>query len=757
MKERLKIKIFNRDFERSMIVKVERKGKEREERKRIILTALLFFIVTMPFRKFFGLTGLTEVRPASAFSPVFGLMFGVPGALGCALGNPMADYCSGYSLQVCILGFAAQFLYGYFPYLMWYGKRGRQAEESISLGRLCYVLKYIGIMIADSLFMALVLGTILQTLKMGKLISRDTLLLFLNNIVFCLVLGIPIIIFGGLLTARNKRKVLTLNVRFILFFLVLSITSAVLEGISAYKEMQGNAVDAVEQWNRIYIWVSIDFFILCGMAVWFLGYLEKHISIPLEILADIARAYADRQRTEDSGCIDNSEAIEQCNRLTACHGETGHLAKAFKKMMLDVDYYIQDITKITAEKERINTELQVASALQADMLPDPARLFTEHREFSIRARMLPAKEVGGDFYDCFLLDDDNMVFLTADVSGKGVPAALFMVIAKTLIQSQCRNTQSPARAFTQANAELCKNNPNGMFVTAWMGILNVRTGKVTYVNAGHTRTLLRQGESYSYVEGKSGFVLAGMEDTQYVEQELYLNPGDALFLYTDGVTEANDAGGMLYGESRLLHRMNQNPKLEPEETITAVWEDVKAFQGKAEQFDDITMLSFRYNGNGYRVKRGRPDMRCISEFTGFVENILAEADVAKETVVKIRGAMDEIFSNICYYSQAAGVEVGCRIKGGEISLYFEDDGFPYNPLERQNPDIGLQAEDRSEGGLGIYLVTKRMDRVEYEYVGGKNRLWIGKGYTYAGNQVCSKRGLAGETNLSAFSGSRHNH
>lgn len=693
---------------------------------RTLLTAALFFAVTMPFRKFFGLTGLTEVRPASAFSPVFGLLLGVPGALGCALGNLAADYLSGYALPICIYGFAAQFLYGYLPYLLWYGREGRQEGETVRFGRVHYVLKYIVIVTADSFTMACMLGTILQALGMGRLFSQNTLLLFFNNVAFCMVLGIPMIILAGVLMARNKRKALTLNVRFVLFFLLLSIASAVLEGVSAYKEMQGSVTDAAAQWNRIYIWVSVDFFVLCGMAVWFLCYLERHISIPLEILAEIAGDYADRQRTEESGGIDHSRAIVQCDVLTVCHGEMGYLAKAFKKMMLDVDYYINDITRITAEKERINTELKVASGLQADMLPDSARLFTEHTEFTIRARMLPAKEVGGDFYDFFLLDDEHMVFLTADVSGKGVPAALFMVIAKTLIQSQCRNAYSPAQAFTQANAELCKNNPNGMFVTAWMGVLNVITGRVVYVNAGHTKTLLRQEGGYSYVEGKSGFVLAGMEDTEYGEQELYLRPGDALFLYTDGVTEANDAGGMLYGENRLLRRMNNYPELGPEETIAAVLEDVRAFQGEAEQFDDITMLALRYNGNGYRTKRGTPDMARILEFTGFVETILDEADVAKETAVKVRGAMDEIFSNICYYSQAASVEVGCRIKGGEISLYFEDDGIPYNPLNRKDPDVTAKAEDRKEGGLGIYLVKKRMDRVEYEYTDGKNRLWIGK-------------------------------
>ena len=693
----------------------------------IVFTAVLFYLVTMPFRRLFNLTGLTEVRPASAFPPVFGLLFGAPGALGCAAGNLIADIQSGYSLQICIYGFAAQFFYGFLPYLIWHGgklfkkkKSEQTGEGEICLNNVRHVMKYIGIVFFDSLFMAVSLGIILQLSGIGKLLSQFTLLLFFNNLAFSLILGIPIIILAGMAVKKTWRHVLTLNVRFVLIFLLLSVISAVLMGISVYHGQYPYAQSPVALWNSIYIQVSVDFFLLCGISICFLGYLEKNISIPIEKLSDIARNYAHK------GKQDSKEMMAKCEELSRLYGETGYLAAAFKKMMEDVEYYIGDITRITAEKEKIRTELQVASRMQSDMLPDSHELLSGRGEFTLRAEMTPAREVGGDFYDFFLLDEDHIAFLVADVSGKGVPAALFMVVAKTLLQNRTRNAASPAQAFTDTNEDLCRDNKNGMFVTAWMGLLTISSGKLIFVNAGHTRPLLRAEGSYSYVEERSGFVLAGMEDITYQQEELYLKPGDALFLYTDGVTEATDAHNRLYGEERLLTVLNKQPNLAAEETLSAVREDIRVFQGEAEQFDDITMLAFHYNGAGFRTKTGKPDMAYIQEFGDFIDNILCEYAFSQKTIIKIRVAVDEIFSNICYYSGAKKVRLGCRIYDKNAVIYFEDDGIPFNPLKKENPDIEEAMEKRKEGGLGIYIVKSRMDKVEYEYREGKNRLTLTK-------------------------------
>lgn len=717
--------------------------------KIVVLTALLFFLITVPCRQIFNLSELTEVRPASAFPPAFGMLFGVWGALGCAIGNFAADILSGYALEICIPGFLIQFIYGCLPYILWFGVRKKGEKSVIRMKNVRHVMKYIGIVFVDSLLMAAMLGGLLQITGMGSLLSQSTLLLFFNNLVFCLILGIPIIILADLAAEQEKGQVLTLNVRFVLIFLLLSVVSAILMGVSSYGEMYHYVADKMALWNRIYIRVSVDFFTLCGISVCFLWYLERNITVPIERLAELAGNYADRKKQKGSETDElteenddeekNRELAEVCDELSSLHGETGHLAVAFKKMMQNVEYYIGDITRITAEKERIHAELQVASQMQADMLPDSQKILAGSREFTLCARMLPAKEMGGDFYDFFMVDEDNLAFLVADVSGKGVPAALFMVVAKTLLKNRTRRAASAAQAFTDANEGLCKDNYNDMFVTAWMGVLTISTGRLVFVNAGHTRPLIRKKSGcYTYLTERSGFVLAGMEDVQYTQQELYLEAGDALFLYTDGVTEANNTEHRLYGEERLAKILNKEPELPPQETLNAVWEDVMCYQGEAEQFDDITMLAFYYKGSGYQTKTGKPDMADIQEWNRFVDDVLREKKFPQKEMAKIRIAVDEIFSNICYYSKAKSLTVGCLVDEEAATLYFEDDGIPYNPLDRPDPDINESAETRKEGGLGIYLVKKRMDSLRYEYMDGKNRLTMVKNRSAKKNEFGGK-------------------
>lgn len=251
----------------------------------------------------------------------------------------------------------------------------------------------------------------------------------------------------------------------------------------------------------------------------------------------------------------------------------------------------------SSEKQQIASELSVATHIQTSMLPRIFPAFPEQKEFDIYAVMNPAKEVGGDFYDFFLVDEDHLAVVVADVSGKGVPAALFMVIAKTLIKDHAQHGTSPELVFTEVNRLLCETNDEGMFVTAWMGVLELSTGHLTYVNAGHNPPLLRRaGGGYDYLRTRRGLVLAGLEETRYRSCSLDLSPGDALFLYTDGVTEATNAEQQLYGEERLSAVLNANRDCAPEALLSAVRADVEAFVGEAPQFDDITVLSLCYYG-----------------------------------------------------------------------------------------------------------------------------------------------------------------
>ncbi len=273
------------------------------------------------------------------------------------------------------------------------------------------------------------------------------------------------------------------------------------------------------------------------------------------------------------------------------------LAESFNALTKRTQDYIDEIITITAEKKRIGTELALASRIQADMLPNIFPPFPERAEFDIYASMDPAKEVGGDFYDFFLIDDTHLGLVMADVSGKGVPAALFMMISKILVQNLAMTLRSPAKVLQEVNRQLCANNREEMFVTVWFGVLDTVTGKVTAANAGHEYpVLMPAGGKFALVKDKHGFVIGGMEGVQYKEYELTLTPGSRLFVYTDGVPEATNAQNEMFGTERMLEALNREPAAVPKATLQNVKDAVDSFVLDAEQFDDMTMLCVEYKG-----------------------------------------------------------------------------------------------------------------------------------------------------------------
>ncbi len=285
--------------------------------------------------------------------------------------------------------------------------------------------------------------------------------------------------------------------------------------------------------------------------------------------------------------------------------EIGALAEKFNDMAQSLKEYITNLTAVTAEKERIGAELNVATQIQADMLPSIFPPFPDRNEFDIYATMTPAKEVGGDFYDFFLVDNDHLALVMADVSGKGVPAALFMVIAKTLIKNHAQlGEYSPANVLMRANEQLCEGNEAELFVTVWLAIIEISTGKGKAANAGHEHPVLRRKDgNFELVVYRHSPAVATMEGMKFKEHDFELHPGDTLFVYTDGVPEATDANEELFGTDRMLEALNKNPNGSPKELLTAVKASVDAFVGEAPQFDDLTMLGLKYFGS----ERGTAD------------------------------------------------------------------------------------------------------------------------------------------------------
>ncbi len=408
--------------------------------------------------------------------------------------------------------------------------------------------------------------------------------------------------------------------------------------------------------------------------------------------------------------------------------EIEELGTAFNTMAHNLEKYIENLSKMTAEKERIGAELDVATKIQASMLPCIFPAFPEREEFDIYASMTPAKEVGGDFYDFFMIDENNLAVVVADVSGKGVPAALFMVIGKTLIKDHTVSGKDLGEVFTEVNELLCEANSEELFITAFVGVLNLRSGEFRYVNAGHEIPFIsRGGKPFVPHKIRAAFVLAGMDGTKYKAGVFQLEPGDKIFQYTDGVTEATDAHNELFGMKRLEDSLSAVAGASPEEILKQVKADIDGFVGEAPQFDDITMLCLEFKtrcsegGEGMTVTELTID--SAAALTAYVETTLANEGAPMGVITKMNIALDEIYSNIVKFSGADFAKVTCGVENGNTAyLILADNGKPYNPLEREDPDITLSAEDREIGGLGIFMVKKSMTSIVYEYAGGNNNL-----------------------------------
>ena len=277
----------------------------------------------------------------------------------------------------------------------------------------------------------------------------------------------------------------------------------------------------------------------------------------------------------------------------------GDLYHEIQEMQSRIVDYTGRMTTYAAEQSRIGTELELANRIQMSILPEVGPEIKDRKEFLLRASMTPAKEVGGDFYDFFLIDKDHLGLVMADVSGKGVPAALFMMASMILLKDLAVPGRKPSEILTQANNDICRNNKAKMFVTVWLGILEISTGLMTCASAGHEFPALRGSDkTFRLFKDPHGFVLGGMEGMKYKDYELQLKSGDALFVYTDGVPEANDAAGAFFGTDRLEEALNLAQPGHPKDILMKVRESVETFAGGAEQFDDMTMMCLEYCGPG---------------------------------------------------------------------------------------------------------------------------------------------------------------
>lgn len=481
------------------------------------------------------------------------------------------------------------------------------------------------------------------------------------------------------------------------------------------------------------------------MLVLLLGYLlSKHIRNtmvePINMIAEAAEGYAADKKTGE-GLSENH--FGNLNIRTG--DEIENLCITLSDMEVDLNTYEENLTKAIQEQQRMSTELDLAKKIQEDMLPTIFPPFPDREDFDIYASMVPAKEVGGDFYDYFLIDDDHLCLVMADVSGKGIPAALFMMASKILLKTTAMAEPDPKEVLERANNQICRGNSLEMFVTAWLGILELSTGKLTAANAGHEYPIIKHGNGkYELLKDKHGFVLGGIEDMKHTAYEICLEPGSKVFLYTDGVTEATNDKNEQFGTDRILEALNSYKGFDLKGVLKQVSDAMGLFVGDAPQFDDITMLCLGYEGpetgNSGEEQREEKYMKemtleatvaNIPVVTEFVNKELEALKCPVRAQMQIDIAIDELFGNIAQYAYdpltgPATVRVEVDDEPMAVIITFIDHGKPYDPLAGKDPDITLNAEDRKVGGLGVFLVKKTMDEITYEYKNGQNILRIRK-------------------------------
>lgn len=352
-------------------------------------------------------------------------------------------------------------------------------------------------------------------------------------------------------------------------------------------------MNTIMQARKEFLVNSIIFvLLLTGLCILLNIFLIRRLAVdPLKKLTDAACGFAavDREYTKDDIIHVDIKSND----------EIGDLYHEIQEMQSRIVDYTGRMTTYAAEQSRIGTELELANRIQMSILPEVGPEIKDRKEFLLRASMTPAKEVGGDFYNFFLIDKDHLGLVMADVSGKGVPAALFMMASMILLKDLAVPGRKPSEILTQANNDICRNNKAKMFVTVWLGILEISTGHMTCASAGHEFPAVRgEDKTFRLFKDPHGFVLGGMEDMKYKDYELKLSPGDALFVYTDGVPEANDAAGAFFGTDRMEEALNQAEPGHPKDILMKVRESVETFAGGAEQFDDMTMMCLEYCGPG---------------------------------------------------------------------------------------------------------------------------------------------------------------
>ena len=414
----------------------------------------------------------------------------------------------------------------------------------------------------------------------------------------------------------------------------------------------------------------------------------------------------------------------EIQRLQDTHkDEIGELAESFITMEKILQQYLKDLQETTAAKQRIESELNIAHEIQMSMIPKIFPPFPDRREFDLYAKLISAREVGGDFYDFYFIDDQHLCFAIGDVSGKGVPASLFMALTKTLFRATGgpRNPTAPV-ILTHLNNEISRDNASCMFVTLFCGVLDTATGEIEYANAGHNPPYVIHKGEVRPLERIGDIALGVLEGVEYGSGSCRLDPGDQIVLFTDGISEAMNENNEVYSEERLKAGLAEFKGRDSREVIRRVVEGVRQFAGDTPQSDDMTMLVLRYRGpEAERVPtlavRLRNQDSELQRFNQMMTEFGQGHGIPEETLFRVHLALDEVLVNVIRYGYEVEedheIQLVATWDDSRLKIEVQDDGKPFNPLEAPEPDIDESLEERKVGGLGIHLVRNMMDELSY--------------------------------------------
>ncbi len=538
-----------------------------------------FFAYLIVIEAFLAVSQFNEavqIRPASALGPVLGLFFGLPGILGCASANLVSDALhEGTTPFMLVIYFAIQVMYDGLPRWLWYALNRNAAQPYLRFESAAQTALYMVLSLVDSVCVCAA-----GFASIGAPPDRvPTYVVYtLNNMWMLLYVGLPLLfaLERSPLVSRPPHwirvpyrsvKQANLTQRLVIVFTIASTLLLLVVSLGINFFASGSADFSVIV-NTMYVAVAVLAVPVFLPMFAFLGFVERHFTRPIEVLANDQETFIQRMEADaEQGRRDTKIAVNECG--TKPRHEVADLFASTNKMRTDLVGFIERLHAVTSEQQRAAAELDIAAQIQMGAVPHDFSSFTERFALDIAGYMRPAREVGGDFYDAFEVGEHGVAFVIGDVSGKGVPAALFMMRAQSLLRQYLLEADDLGTAFTLANRQLCERNDAMLFVTAFACVVDTATGEVRYANAGHNPPVLRLGGKQSYLKCRPGLVLGAMDVVKYREGQFTCSPGDGLLLYTDGVSEASNSAQEMFGEDRLLEALERADELGSGEGVLA--------------------------------------------------------------------------------------------------------------------------------------------------------------------------------------------